>query len=308
MANLYSDGDLVVSEIMRQEWGLRLADRAFLGNHPALAAGFLGLAMGSATITKSLISLGDHAAPSVAEGVAATPVDYDVTELSATVARHSTGRRISDMLRALDATGSVRDPVALTYDAATIYQQTLMSGIVTAGVTATADVGSTGVDLTWDVILEASNTLSAANVDVNGAGLLCVLHPQQWFDLRSAMAGTGLGDAITHTREGYDAVLARSSGYQGQYFGVDIYTSAKCPLVNTSADRRGFMMGATGIAWAKGQIPVNPHRHEIILGNGDLQIAFDADGSKFQQDMYFNSLLGVSLGVDAAVVTITSDA
>lgn len=308
MANLYSDGNLVTSEVLAKEWGLRLADRAFIGNHPVLAAGYLGEAMGSAQITKTLASLGDHAAPSVAEGVAAAIVDYEFTEVSATVARKSTGRRVSDMLRSLDATGLVRDPVALTYDAATIYQQTLMAGLVAAGATATNDVGSTGVDLSWDVFLEAVHTVSSAEAEAEG--MLAVLHPQQWYDLQRDMALTsgGLSDAMTHAREGYDALLARSSGYKGSYFGVDVYTSSKVGLVNTNADRRGFIAAKTGLVWAKAKIVPNAHRHEIILGGGDMQIAFDSDGSKFQQDAYFNSLLGTGLGVDAAVCTITSDA
>jgi hypothetical protein len=50
--NLVSDGALVQSAILLQEYALIAADRAALPMHPAIAGGYLGMGNESQTVTR----------------------------------------------------------------------------------------------------------------------------------------------------------------------------------------------------------------------------------------------------------------
>jgi len=306
MANLFSDGNAVAAEIVLREFGLRLADRSFIGAHPVLQAGFLGKAEGAGTITKPLVSLGDGTLAAVAENVAATTTDFAYTDVSVTVARRSDGRAISSMAKAIDATGHITDPVALSYDAAQFLQNTYMALLCAAGVTATANVGTSGADCTWGVIDDAIGTLEDANNDVS-EGIIMVLHKEQWKNLRNqSAAGTGLSDPAAWGT--YDKMAAANMGYKGNFRGADIYVSPRLTTANAGADVQGFAFAKTGLVHAFAPIRPNPQRSELLLDGGHLQMAFDSDGSKAMDNVWYNAFIGAALGVDAAAVTITTDA
>jgi hypothetical protein len=306
MANLFSDGNAVAAEIVLKEFGLRLADRSFIGSHPVLDAGFLGKAQGAGTLTKSLISLGDGTMAAVAENVAASAVDFDYTDVSVTVARRATGRAISAMQKAIDATGAIRDPVALSYDAVQILQNTYMALMCAAGVTATGNVGTSGSDCTWGVIDDAIGALEDANNDVS-EGIIIVLHPEQWKNLRGqSTSGTGLSDPAAWGT--YDKTMAAKMGYKGNFRGADLYVSPRLTTANAGADVQGFAFCKHGLVHAHAPIAPNPQRHELLLDGGHLQLAFDSDGSKAMDNAWYNAFIGVALGVDASVVKITTDA
>ena len=54
--NIYNDGNLVVSEILAQEVGLKLAERGFFHAHPAIQ--YAGAAMGSSVTKVNYIDAG----------------------------------------------------------------------------------------------------------------------------------------------------------------------------------------------------------------------------------------------------------
>jgi hypothetical protein len=306
MANLFSDGNAVAAEIFIQEFGLRLADRSFIGAHPALEAGFLGVAQGAGVITKTFDSAGEGVLAAVAEGSDATAVNYAYTELQATVARRASGRSVSSMLASISPGGQINDPVRLSYDAITQYNNTLMALIAAAGVTATANVGVSGTDCSWAVIDDAVSVLETAHNPVE-AGLCMVLHPEQWKNLRAQSgSGTGLSDAASW--EKIDKMQAKSMGFKGNYRGVDLYVSPRLTTANAGADVQGFAFARYGIVHSYAPVKPNPRSWEMILGEGRLQMAFDPDPKKALENIWFNAFLGVGLGFDAAVVKITTDA
>ena len=105
-------------------------------------------------------------------------------------------------------------------------------------------VGSTGVDAGYQDVLDAVNALSAASAP---SPYLCVLHPQQWYDLLTEAnsplaASTGYGRMAEEV--GYNYFVA-------QLYGTQVAVHPSCPLVNTDADRAGAVLSdrALGFLW-----------------------------------------------------------
>jgi hypothetical protein len=306
--NVHSDGALIQSAILLKEYGLIVADRAHLPAHPALMGGYLGLGNESTVVSKTLASLGSDVAPTVSETGAAQIVDYSTKVISATVVRKSIGRSRSDMLKFYDQTGLLKNPAAMALDAAMVRGNTIVSLVAAAAATATRDVGpSSGSALTWQKLIEAKQTLVNTGVSFADGELLAVLHPNQWSNLETAIIGTGLGDALTHTMEAYNIQYAKAIGYQGRYFGIDIFTSTRVPTANGGADSRGALVAPGGVAWAEGLIEPDADGFMDVLDGGRLAIERERDAARMSKAMYHNFLIGVALGDDDRVVTITSD-
>jgi hypothetical protein len=308
MANLHSDGSLIRSSMLLQEYGLIVADRAALPNHPAIAGGYLGLGNESSTVTRTLADLGTGVAGTISENGAVVPSDLVFSTVSATVVRKSKGRSRSDFLKFYDQTGILKDPAALAMDAAMIRANTLMGMVAESVSAATTDVTpGSGAALTWAKLSEAKQTLVQTGQDFADGELMAILHPKQWGNLETAAIGTGLGDALTHSAEAYNIQYARAIGYQGRFFGIDIFTSTRVPTANAGADSRGALFAPGGVVWAEGIIEPDPDGFMDILDGGRLQIEYERDASRMQKAMYYNFLVGTSLGEDARVVTITND-
>lgn len=97
----------------------------------------------------------------------------------------------------------------------------------------TNSVGATGVDMTEANFLEAIYALESGNATGPYAA---VLHPVQVHDLRMALKAT------TGAVWGGPSAPAGDIGALTSLYGVDVFSSTNCALVNTGADRQGVMM------------------------------------------------------------------
>lgn len=304
--NLFSDGNLVVAAVLDKKYGLILGDRGYIGNHPAIAAGYLGNLAGSAsdTISRDLTGHGLGVMAAVAENAAPSATAFTFQRVSASVGRRSFRRQVSDLLRVLDPSGSVRDPAAFAFDAATIRGNTMMDLIATVGATFTEDEDASGA-LDWATLRAAKNRIVGANNEVVPGNVVAVLEPRQWASLEDDIAvGASMSDAMTHAPEAYNALLLRKLGWQGRYFGVDIFTSPRVPVDDGEAT--GCIFTELGVVHADAEIQPNPAAAELLLDSGKLQIEFQRNAASFIQDVFYNSILGVAKGVDKAGCTITS--
>jgi len=154
-----------------------------------------------------------------------------------------------------------------------------------AGLNGGTPVGSTGVDMTDDNFLEALFVLEAANAP---KPYYCVLHPRQWADLRTDIItnggspyGTDAGSQIVNT------------GYAGTLFGVRIFTSTNCPLVNTDADRCGAMFASPALA---------------LVTKWPANTELQRDASLRATEIVVTACYGVAEVVDGFGVPIVTDA
>ena len=97
----------------------------------------------------------------------------------------------------------------------------------------TNSVGATGVDMSEANFLEAIYALESGNATGPYAA---VLHPVQVHDLRMALKAT------TGAVWGGPSAPAGDIGALTSLYGVDVFSSTNCALVNTGADRQGVMM------------------------------------------------------------------
>lgn len=296
-------GGSLADAIIQQEFLLTLADRSSIMGHPVVEGGNLGFAVGSNVITRNAWPLGAHAAASTAELTdVASATDMSPTPLSVTVARYSLQRNVSDLYRALDPSGVVRDPVALAQDAAGSYTQTMMGLFATAAQSASLSQSATGVDLTLSQVEDAAAQV-AGSVDIDG--LVCVLHGQQMRDLRSDLQSKGI--MLTTMPGAGDLLTQRGAGYQGSYGGIDYYVSSHVPTANASADRSGFIFTRTGLLFGHAAVPATIGGGDILLGDGKVQIRYGDGASDFSTKVFYNMIVGAGIN-SAAICKIVSDA
>ncbi|HHL39619.1 MAG TPA: hypothetical protein ENJ37_03865 [Deltaproteobacteria bacterium] len=107
----------------------------------------------------------------------------------------------------------------------------------------TNTVGATGVDMSEADFLSAIYTLESGNAK---GPFVCVLHPIQVSDLRTALSST------TGAIWGGPSAPAADLGAFASLYGIDVFKSTNCASVNTGADRQGVMMPAgngSGLAY-----------------------------------------------------------
>jgi len=147
-------------------------------------------------------------------------------------------------------------------------------------------VGSTGVDCSYQNILDAINALSSVTAP---SPYLCVLHPQQWYDLL-----TEASSPLTATT-GYGR-MAEEVGYNyfvAQLYGTQVVVHPSVPLVNTNADRAGAVLSdrAFGFLWK--------WRPRIAYERDDSLKAFEVVMTACYKVAELDGTMGVALKTDA---------
>jgi hypothetical protein len=115
-------------------------------------------------------------------------------------------------------------------------------------------VGSTGVDLSFDNLVEGIQSLRA-NAKGQAARGVIVLHPRQIADLR-LNAGSGITSSLAPwlARSEINIFGASLQNIEGSFLGVPVISSANVPSMNSGADRGGAILVAgealgAAIAW-----------------------------------------------------------
>lgn len=151
----------------------------------------------------------------------------------------------------------------------------------------TNSVGATGVNITEANFLEAIYKLESANAI---GPFVCVLHPIQVHDLRTALATT------TGAVWGGPSAPAGDLGAFASLYGVDVFKSTNCASVNVGADRQGVMMpmgNQAGLAY--------------VLKTG-AKTEFQRDASLRATEIVVTAIYGdecVNTGADGGVAVIT---
>lgn len=291
-------GDLTISEQMADLYLLALTSGASVLMHPALAVA-TGRP-GSDTVRVPLVGLsgGDlltsRTPGSAIANTAITDDSYDVV-----IAPYAKAYNLDDMARFMS--GDLLSEQAFAADASLSYQRTVVSKIATIGAGFTATVGSTGVDLTWADLVAAKGLLGVA--DATGA-ILAVLHPVQWADLEAdALTIGGVARENSSMQGLIDQGLVE---FKGRYMGIDIFVNSLVPTANAGADRAGCLVTYGAILIADTEYP--PVRSEGVVSLGRAIFASRWDETTASHTYATHANLGVAMGIDAAGVSVISDA
>jgi hypothetical protein len=291
--------DLITSEAMAAEFLMLLADRdGSILTHPAL---FHATApnMTSTVVRVPHIGLDGYdllVATTPGSEVANTPLSDGHTDV--TVAMRAKRYNVDDFARFL-VNGKL-DPIALARDGAISVAQTLISLIANITDNFTGYVGSSGVDLTWNDILDGKTLLRINKVQ---GDILSIVAPRQWGDLETDALSLGVLPAQSM---GGVITLGLQGSYQGRWMGVDFCSHSSVPTANAGADRAGGMFGRGAVAWADAQMV--PENDPNIVEMGRARFERVRKGDFLASSHITSYACGVAKAIDAAGVSIITDA
>ena len=301
---LYSGlGDLRLAETLSTQFMLLLADRNWLGNHPALFDAGDVSGTGSTVVKIPQIGLdGYDAAASAAESGNSANVALTDTSTTVTVARQTLARETSGLAQITDP-GFLTSPTWANDAFGAMNAR--MTNMITALMSGfSSSIGSTGVNLSVANFLAAKATLAVNNA--LDSTPLAILSSVQMADLMAELATTS-GGAVQFLQATADLVQARGIGFQGQFLGVDLFSSNRVPTANAGADFAGGMFTRGAVVTAFGTPFVEDPTQQVAIAG---RILFERDRTArtdltaYVSHFYY----GVAEGQDLRGVAIVTDA
>jgi len=303
---LYSGlGDQRLTEILSTQILLSLADRNWIGNHPALWRAPRLNGTGSLTIKVPIVGLNGYDAMVAPTNEDDSQANVALTDSSKqiTIARQSFAREISGSAQITD-TGTLT-PAAFAADLLGAYNARFTNLLAAMPSGFATSVGSTGVNMAVSDFLAAKAALLAANAD-DGAPLLTLLHGVQFSDLIAELTTTS-GGAAQFAQATQQMIQARGGGYQGSFLGCDIFVSNRVPTANAGADRAGGMWTRGAILWADAAPYVDDPTQQMALGDAIL-MERDRTARSDRTAWIGHAYLGFVEGIDLRGVKIVTDA
>jgi hypothetical protein len=295
-------GDQRLTEVLAMQWLDALADRNFIGQHPAIFYGGDAMGKGSLAVKVPIVGLNGYdlfASQSEAGSIANTALTD--TSVVCTVARAGKAYAASDMARFSDPNGSI-NPQKFMQDAVTsaaMWRTNLIANLMDNFATV---VGTTTVDSDLSVFLAAQDALEIGNVP---APYLALLHSRQWRDIVADMA-LAVGGAVQYQ---IDAGMLAVNGqvYKGTLLGTDVFVSNQVPTMAAGADRGGGMFGRGAVVFCDSTLaPENDPN--IVDIDGKLRFERERVARSSTSAWISTVHMGVVEGIDLAGVTIQTDA
>ncbi len=291
-------GDLIAGEVMAAEFLMLLAARGdSVLTHPALFHATAPDLRSTVVRVPHLGLMGYDilAATTPGSEVANTALTDASTDV--TIASRAKVYSADDLARFI--AGGLLDAQMFARDAVISISQTLVNLIANVTDDFTATAGTSGVNATWDDVVDAKTTLGIANAEGEMLGLL---HPRQWGDLDTDALSMGVLPA-----QSMGGVIMQGLGsYKGRYLGIDFFTSTRVPTANGGADRAGGIFTRGGVAWADAQMPPEADPNIVDLGRGRFER--DRKGTFLETSYVTSWHAGVAQAIDAAGVSLITDA
>lgn len=238
------EADLRLASGLDQGLRVSLTDPYSVRNSPA-APVFLGSVNGSMTDTHRVRYAGlggaDQFAVTAAENTTITDTALADTGANIAVVRTGLMRQQSDLSILTGSLGSDVTPAVLAADMVKSYDMLFQTQFVTAGATASTDVGSTGVAMSVNNAYSAIYTLDLAN---NAGPYFAQLHGKQLNDFRTDLRTEG--GAVQYHDSTRELLGASQPGLIGEWNGVFWFRSNQ--VTSNGTDNEGFMysQGAFG--------------------------------------------------------------
>ena len=207
----------------------------------------------------------------------------------------------SSDLHSVTAAPGMLDLQALAAKGAQAYALRFTDLVMATADTITANVGTSGADMTVDDFFSATAQLQSS---LAVGPFTAVLAPVQVTDLQASLRSEG--GAISFLPATAAQLALKGSGYQGQFLGCDIWQSDSC--TTTGGNRIGSMWGAGCIGYveasARGSMP-----GAIAAGGlGPVWAEFVRTGDPGVSQVIHHAFVGVGLLETARGVNITTDA
>lgn len=292
-------GDLTTTETMAAEFLMLLAERdGSIFTHPALLRATAD-SLTSNVVRVRHVGLGGYdtlSATTPGSEVGNTALSDGHTDV--TVAMRAKRYNVDDLARVM--TGGLINPMLFAQDAAIAVAVTLLGLLANVTDDFSSTVGNSGVDASWNNILDAKTTLAIAKAEGEMIGLL---HPRQWGDLEVDALSLGVLPAQTMA-----GVINQGLGgaYKGRWMGIDCFVSAQVPTANAAADRAGAIWTRGGVAWADAQMADEGDPNIINLGRARFERV--RQGNYLATSWITSYACGVAKAIDGAGVSVITDA
>lgn len=281
-------GDLTVSEILAQEIGLLLADRASFRNGAYLVDVGDVRGTGSTVRKQGFAGLdGYDEMAAVAEGSSVSNTALTDGSQTVTVARQALQYSESDLADLILPDGSVNvERLAASMVASAEMRFTSMVANVIDDFT--QSVGTTGTDMTFTKYQQAIFYIERAPAP--SADLVSIMAPIQITDLQGDLFGVvGVAQYLPATAE---MVQAKGQGLQGRLLGCDVFKSSK--VVTSGGDRKGGMWHRGAVLYAEGTPKAIKSPTFMIAAGTKLLIEFERDASAGLTKIVGNFYTGVA--------------
>lgn len=290
-------GDITASEEVATEFLYLLAERDDnILTHPAL---FQATGDGTSNVVRvphlGLAGYNILAATTPGSEIANTALSTGYTDV--TIAARAKRYELNDLARFM--AGGMLDPSAFAMDAAIAVAQTLISLIANVADDFSGSVGTSGVNATWDDVLDAKTALAIAKAV---GAMLGLVHPQQWGDLERDALSLGLSGAMAVA----GTLNAGLTNSKGRWMGVDFFAHTAVPTADAGANRAGGIFTRGAIAWADAQM--RPENDPNIADLGRARLERVRRGTYLQTAWVVSSVMGVAKAIDAAGQTFKTDA
>jgi hypothetical protein len=223
----------------------------------------LGPLMGALGLGMSFADLGQGKLAATAEGTEATATNFSTTNVVVTPARRAWARKVSDYARSLQG-GLIDEGVigAIAYDSTMAWLSSLVDQIAALASSATNEIGSTGVPLTWSALNEGIMDLKDRGAAQGRA--LALVTAKGAKDL--ADDALSLGGAVALSPQIQQLMANAGSGaYVGSFGGVDAYLNSE--LDTDSGDTLGMLI-TDGAVVSKHQPVILPSEADAIINAG----------------------------------------
>jgi hypothetical protein len=223
----------------------------------------LGPLMGALGLGMSFADLGQGKLAATAEGTEATATNFSTTNVVVTPARRAWARKVSDYARSLQG-GLIDEGVigAIAYDSTMAWLSSLVDQIAALASSATNEIGSTGVPLTWSALNEGIMDLKDRGAAQGRA--LALVTAKGAKDL--ADDALSLGGAVALSPQIQQLMANAGSGaYVGSFGGVDAYLNSE--LDTDSGDTLGMLI-TDGAVVSKHQPVILPNEADAIINAG----------------------------------------
>jgi len=262
---------------------------------------------GSATIKVPHIGLMAYDLPqAVADGSAIAATGLTDASSTLTIAGFSKKYTVSDLAKFTDAT-DILNPATFAADAVASFAMRTTNLIANVTDDFTNYVGSTGVDMTFANLVSGINLLELnSSMPIAAGDALALLHPVQIGDLRTAMLT--IGGAVQWTAPAAELLNIRGTGFQGQFFGLDIFSSPQVPTANAGADRAGAIFLRGGVLWMDMSVQAENNIDQLVLDGGKVLFERDRSASGRLTDRVSSGYRAVSKGIDLLGVSVITDA
>ena len=293
--------DLRLAAALDQEIAMLLADRASLRNTGTIRNYGMVNGMGSDTKVVRLAGLGgtDAFSATAAENTDVATTALTDSSVSIAVARAALRRDISDLADLTGFSGSDITPETLASAMVIEAEAFFVAQVAAAVATASANVGTSGVDMSVDDLFSAIFTLELTS---NEGPFTALLHPQQIADLQDSLRAEA--GAVQFMPATAALLEAKGQGYAGQFLGCDLYKSAH--VTSAGGNKEGGMWGVGAIGFAEGS-PNIAYGDVVRPAASPLVVEFQRESTAATTTITGHYYLGVAVIEQDRLVGIVTD-